>query len=336
MAPMAPFGSATEGLVETESKARVRLMRTDMRPTVVAAASTLALLVLLQAAPATASSAAGGNGKVFAVGAENEYANVISQVGGRLVDAKAIMSNPNTDPHDFEASESVVAEVARAQLVVQNGAGYDSFMNKIEAARPRSGRFVIVAQDLLHVSESTFNPHLWYDPRTMPTVAKEISVDLGKLEPSHAGYFRANLARFDRSLRPWLEAIARFRASYRGTPVAVTEPVADYMLQAAGAEIKTPRALQSAIMNGTDPSPQDISIEEALLAKHRVKAFLYNRQVTDSFTASLLSLAKSAHVPVVAVYETMPVPGYDYQSWMLAEVRALTEAVAAGKSTLAL
>jgi zinc/manganese transport system substrate-binding protein len=298
--------------------------------------ATTSALLLAQGAPAAAAARPPRAARIFAVGAENEYANVISQVGGRYVQVRAVMSNPNTDPHEFEASASVVAEVRDARLVVQNGMGYDSFMDKIEAASPSRRRLVVIAQDVLHLSAHAFNPHLWYAPRTMPAVARAVASDLGRLEPSHAGYFRTNLERFDHSLTPWLKAIAHFRASYGGTPVAVTEPVADYMLQAAGADIKTPRALQSAIMNGTDPSPQDISMEEALIAKRRVKAFLYNRQVTDSFTATLLSLAEKAHVPVVAVYETMPVPGYNYQSWMLAEVRALTKAVATGKSTLAL
>ena len=115
--------------------------------------------------------------------------------------------------------------------------------------------------------------------------------------------------------------------------MAVTEPVADYMLQAAGADILTPRSLQSAIMNGTDPSPQDISAEQSLIEGHKVKAFLYNQQVTDSLTATFLADARRAGVPVVSVYETMPAPGYDYQSWMLAEVTALRQAVAQGTST---
>ena len=118
--------------------------------------------------------------------------------------------------------------------------------------------------------------------------------------------------------------------------MAVTEPVADYMLQAVGADIMTPKSLQAAIMNGTDPSPQDITIEDHLLAQHKVKVFVYNQQVTDSLTAGFLADAEKAHVPVVGVYETMPVPGYHYQSWMEAEVNALELALAKGKSTVRL
>jgi zinc/manganese transport system substrate-binding protein len=115
--------------------------------------------------------------------------------------------------------------------------------------------------------------------------------------------------------------------------VAVTEPVGNYMLEAAGAVILTPFGLQADVMNGVDPAPQDVTLQANLLSRRRVKALLYNQQVTDSLTESFLAQARRAGVPVVGLYETMPTPGYDYQSWMLAEVRALEEAVANNTST---
>ncbi len=275
----------------------------------------------------------GGDGVIRAVGAENEYANVIAQIGGRYVDATAIMSNPNTDPHTFEASPSVAQSVSAARLVVQNGVGYDRFMNSVEAASPNSKRKVISVQALLGLPDGTPNPHLWYSPRTMPAVARAIAGDLSSLDPEHSSYFRENLTRFDRSLAPWFQAIARFKADFPGTRVATTEPVADYMLQAAGAENETPFGLQADIMNGVDPPPQDITLENNLFTRHKIKVFVYNQQVTDSITQSFLDLAKRGGVPVVGVYETMPVPGYDYQTWMLAEVQAFQKAVADKKST---
>src|SRR3984957_15705613 len=129
---------------------------------------------------------------IVAIGAENEYANVLSQIGGKYVSVSAILKNPNTDPHAFEASASVAEEVARAQLIVQNGVGYDSFMNNIEAASPNSKRKVIVVQDVLGLPTSTPNPHLWYKPTTMPAVASAIATDLERLDPSHARYFQKN------------------------------------------------------------------------------------------------------------------------------------------------
>ena len=270
---------------------------------------------------------------VQAVGAENEYANVIGQIGGKYVTVTAILRNPNTDPHTFEASPSVASEVTAARLIVQNGAGYDSFMSTIEAASPNGRRKVINVQKLLGLPASTPNPHLWYSPATMPVVAKAIATDLSRLDPTHAGYFKANVLRFERSLAPWLKAISSFKAAYPRTPVATTEPVADYMLQAAGTVDESPFALQADIMNGVDPAPEDITVQDGLLTGHKVKVFLYNEQVSDSITQSFRSLALKNGIPIVGVYETMPTPGYDYQTWMLAEVGALEKAVADKVST---
>jgi zinc/manganese transport system substrate-binding protein len=275
-----------------------------------------------------AEGSSGAGGKIVAVGAENEYADVIQQVGGKYVQVSAIMSNPNTDPHTFEASASVGRLVNAAQLVVQNGLGYDTFMNTIENAVPDSSRHVIVVQKLLGLPDSTPNPHLWYQPRTMPAVAKAIAAGLASLQPAHAAYFKANAAAFTASLAGWADAIAALATKYPGTPVATTEPVADYLLQAAGADNLTPWAFQADIMNGTDPSAQDVATERSLFTQHKVKVLLYNQQVTDSLTESFISLARANGIPVVGVYETMPEPGYHYQSWMLAEVRDLRAAVA--------
>ncbi|HEX4108969.1 MAG TPA: zinc ABC transporter substrate-binding protein [Solirubrobacteraceae bacterium] len=272
-------------------------------------------------------------GQLVAVGAENEYANVISQIGGRYVAVTAIESNPNTDPHSFEASPSVAVAVNEARLVVQNGVGYDSYMNRIEAATPSSSRKVIDVQTLLGLPDSTPNPHLWYKPATMPAVAKAIVAALSALQPAHAAYFAADERRFDASLEPWYRALAQFAARYPHAPVATTEPVGDYMLQAAGTRNRTPFPLQADIMNGVDPAPQDVAFQDSLFSGHRVKVFVYNQQVTDTLTQGFLSRARAAGIPVVGVYETMPNVGYDYQSWMLAEVHALQRAVADGTST---
>jgi zinc/manganese transport system substrate-binding protein len=302
-----------------------------------AAAAALAAgsVLVLAACSVTAapSASAGHSGTIAAVGAENTYANVISQIGGKYVSVTAIESNPSTDPHSFEASPSVAQDVANAQLVVQNGLGYDTYMNKIEAAAPNPARKVIDVQQLLRLPDSTPNPHLWYSPATMPAVAKALVSELSALQPGHAAYFRANERRFEASLDPWRRAMASFKAAFPGTPVAVTEPVGDYLLQALGTKNLTPFGFQADVMNGVDPSPQDVTLQRKLLADHKVRAFLYNQQVTDSLTQSFLTQARMDGIPVVGVYETMPTPGYDYQSWMLAEVQALRRAVADRTST---
>ena len=299
---------------------------------------------LLASACSSSSSAAGGSSpaaasstaKITAIGAENEYADVIAQIGGKYVQASSIMSNPNTDPHTFEASPTVAREISAAKVIVQNGVGYDNWAATIENAAPSNGRQVINVQQLLGLPDSTPNPHLWYDPATMPKVASAIAAGLGQIDPAHASYYKANAASFTASLTAWNRAIAAFKAAHPGTPVATTEPVADYMLQAAGTDNLTPFAFQADIMNGTDPSPQDTATENSLFTQHKVKVLLYNQQVTDSLTQSFIKLANENGIPVVGVYETMPTPGFDYQSWMLAEVNALDKAVTGKVSTVKL
>lgn len=292
-----------------------------------------ALLVLALGLSACTGSGGAGSGALRAVGAENEYADVISQIGGRYVQVSSVLDDPNTDPHTFESSPSVARLVSGAQLVVQNGLGYDGFMDKIESASPDAGRTVVVVQHLLGLPHQTPNPHLWYSPDTMPRVASAVAAALSRLLPSHASYFRANLERFDTSMAQVTAAVSAFSARYGGTAVATSEPVADDLLEAMGTDNLVPFRFQAAIMNGIDPAPQDISLVDSLFTGHKVKVFCYNEQVVDALNSSLRRTAAAAGIPVVGVYETMPTPGYDYQRWMLAEIKAVEQAVAEGRST---
>src|ERR1700754_1974811 len=194
--------------------------------------------------------------KISAVGAENEYANVIEQIGGKYVSVDAVESDPNTDPHTFEASASVAQEVSGADVLVENGVGYDSYMEKIASASPSSSRKVINVQELLGLPDSTSNPHLWYKPETMPAVARQLVADFSELQPEHKAYFAANLKKFEASLQPWLKSLKEFSTKFPGAAVATTEPVSDYMLEAAGIKNLTPFSMQADIMNEADPAPQ--------------------------------------------------------------------------------
>jgi zinc/manganese transport system substrate-binding protein len=273
------------------------------------------------------------DGRIRVVAAESQYGDVAAQVGGRYVDVTSIETNPNTDPHSYELSPSVAAAIQSAGLVIQNGLGYDPFMNRIESATSVPGRRILDVQDLLRLPDSTPNPHLWYAPATMPAVAAAIASDLAAVQAGHGAYFRANAARFVSSLRPWNRALARIRADHPGAPVAATEPVGDYLLRAAGLSDRTPFSFESAVMNGVDPAPQDLTTQGDLIRRHRVDVLVYNAQVTDPMTAGFVRQARKAGIPVVALYETMPVPGYHYQTWMLAETEAIQRALTSGAST---
>jgi len=294
------------------------------------------LATVLAAVSAGCSSRSVEKSGVSAIGVEDQYADVISQIAGPYARVTAIEKDPNTDPHEYEASPAIAREIAAADLIVENGLGYDSWVDKIIAASPNPRRRVIEVRRVLGLPEDTANPHVWYDPKTMPAVAEAVAAALSAIEPARSAYFAAGERKLAASLGPWKRMLADFAQKHGRTPVAVTEPVANDMLEAAGCDILTPRGLQLAIMNGSDPSPQDVAAEEALLTGHRVKVLVYNRQVADPLTQSFLDLARKNRIPVVGVYETMPMPGYDYQTWMQAETEALIRAVTTGVSTATL
>ncbi|MDD2705427.1 MAG: zinc ABC transporter substrate-binding protein [Acidocella sp.] len=264
-----------------------------------------------------------------AVGIESQYADVMAQIGGQYVQVSAIETDPNTDPHEFEISPKVARSLAKADVVVENGLGYDAWADPMLKT---SGAQIINAQRVLALPDATPNPHLWYSPKTMAALAPVIAQAFAARDAAHAAYYQKNEKTFIASLKPWADAIAALKAKSAGTPVAVTEPVGDYLLQAAGLRIATPFTLEASIMNGTDPAPQDVTAEEDLLTQRKVKLFVYNQQVTDPLTQTFLGLAKQNHIPIVGVYETMP-QGFTYQGWMLAETQALARAAQTGLST---
>ncbi len=265
--------------------------------------------------------------QVHVVAAENFWGNIAAQIGGSKVMVTSIITNPNADPHLYESDAHDAASVATANVVVENGLGYDDFMSKLLAASPNSRRTVVSAQQVLGVTGADPNPHLWYDTPRVPTVAAAIEQALAAKDPADADYFRANLTTFDQSLTPILNIIAEIKTRYPNTPVAYTERVPGYLLNAAGLSVKTPPGFASAVEDGTDPSPSDTLAFDSLITSHSIKVLLYNAQTISSVTQQISDLATSNHIPVVPVTETMPAGVPTYQAWQLDQAKALLTAL---------
>jgi zinc/manganese transport system substrate-binding protein len=267
--------------------------------------------------------------RIPVVAAENFYGDVAAAIGGSHVSVTSILANPDEDPHLFEASPSVARNIAAAKLVIYNGADYDPWMAKLLAANSAPGRAAIVAADLTGKKPGD-NPHLWYDPATMPAVAIAIANRLAAIDPADKADFDANLATLDASLKQVADKVAAIKAKYAGTAVTATEPVFGYMAGALGLTMRN-ESFQLSVMNDTEPSARDTVEMESDLKNAKVKVFFYNSQVTDPLTKRLLKLANGAHVPVVGVSETQPA-GKAFAIWMLDQLDA-TEKALAGPST---
>ncbi len=262
--------------------------------------------------------------RLHIVAAENFYADIAGQVAGDLATARSILSNPDEDPHLFEASPSVARALADAGLVIENGADYDPWMTALLAASPSPSRQLIDVAALVHVGPGA-NPHLWYDPQVMPVVARAVAEALSRATPAQHDAIAARLATVQRSLDQLAGRVATLRQRYAGTPVTATEPVFGYMAAALGLRMRNQR-FQLAVMNNTEPSPGDVATFETDLRHRAVKLFIYNSQATDSAATRLRTIALASGVPVIGVTETMPA-GVTYQSWMLAELDRLDRAL---------
>jgi zinc/manganese transport system substrate-binding protein len=288
--------------------------RRGMKPSLVA------ILLLFSAA----SWAQPASKPALVVAAENFYGDVAAQVADGNVTVVSILNNPSQDPHLFEASPSTGRLIANAKIVIYNGAGYDAWMAKLLSTSRNAARQVIVAADLVHRSASD-NPHVWYDPHTMPAVAKTIASALEAADPSRKSDYESSLQAFLASLEPLTNKIAEMRRRYAGTEVTATEPVFGYMADALGLKMRNER-FQLAVMNNTEPRPSDVVAFEQDLKQRNVKALIYNSQTTDAAVRRLLSLARASRVPVVGVTETEP-PGVKYQDWMMRQLEALDQAL---------
>jgi zinc/manganese transport system substrate-binding protein len=257
---------------------------------------------------------------VAIVAAENFYGDVAEQVGGPAVKVTSILTNPDQDPHLFEASASTARNLATARIVIYNGADYDPWMSKLLSASRAPGRIAIEVATLVG-KKAGDNPHLWYDPGTMPAVAKALAVQLGKLDPDHRSDYEARRDAFLASLKPIDDKVAALRRRYAGTAITATEPVAGYLAEAIHLKVRNPR-FQLAIMNNTEPSASEIAAFQRDLKTRAVKVLLYNSQTSEELTEKMRSLAKASGVPVVGVTETEP-KDKTYQDWMLSELAAL-------------
>jgi zinc/manganese transport system substrate-binding protein len=267
--------------------------------------------------------------RIAIVAAENVYGDVARQVGGPDVAVTSIINSPGQDPHLFEVSPAVARQVADARVVIVNGAGYDPWMTRLLKTAPRNERIVI---DVGHILGSApgGNPHLWYDPATMPKVARALTAALDKIDPAHAAGHAERLAATLASLRRVQARVIQMRAKWRGTPVTATEPVFGPMAQALGLSMRH-KGFQLAVMNETEPSAHDLAAVEDDLRQRKVKALIYNKQVSSPLASRLIAIAEKTNVPVVAVTEMQP-PETTFADWMLSELDALDRALSTGAS----
>ncbi len=289
---------------------------------------TVLLALFLTACTSTTPGGSSGSKTIQVVAAENFYGDIVRQLGGNLVSVTSIISDPNIDPHTYESNAQTAIAVYKAKLVIENGSGYDSWMDKILSGSPNSQRLLLTASNIAPMKLPD-NPHVWYSIDNVAAIGQAITGDLKKLDPAHASVFDSNLQVFQQSLNPIKQKISEIKSKYAGTPVGLTETIYLYQSGPLGLNVLTPFEFQKAVAEGNDPPASAVITTENQVIHHQVKVLIYNEQTIEPVTTRLQNDAQAQHIPVVPVTETMP-PGKTYQSWMLGQLNTLEQALQSG------
>jgi zinc/manganese transport system substrate-binding protein len=286
----------------------------------------LALAVALAGcSPGTSTVATGGEPNVVA--AENVWGSIASQLGGTKVTVTSIIDNPNADPHDYEPTADDARLFASASFVIENGAGYDPWAQRLLDADPMTGRAVLDVGTL--VGEPTGgNPHLWYSPSDVQKVIDAITAEYEKLDPKDASYFARRRSSFEtQGLARYHALISQIRTTYAGTPVGASESIFAPMASALGLRLLTPPGFLTAISEGTEPTAADKATIDHQIASHEIKVYVYNSQNATPDVQRQIDGARAAGIPITTITETLVPAGSTFQAWQVAQLEALAAAL---------
>jgi zinc/manganese transport system substrate-binding protein len=274
----------------------------------------------------TTSSTTSSSGVIHVVAAENFWGSLITQLGGTRVSVTSIVSDPNADPHEYESNTGDAIAIANAQLVIINGAGYDTWAQQLIASSNTPHQVVLNVQELVNQTVDA-NPHFWYSPTYVNETVKAMYQDLVSIDPSHASYYTQQYDALKASLAEYNGRIAEIKQQFGGVKVASTESIFVYLANAAGLDVVSPPAFMEAVAEGNDPPAQSIVQFDQLITNGTVKVLVYNEQTVTPLTQSTEALASQHNIPIVPVMETIQPPDVSFQVWMNAQLIILQNAL---------
>lgn len=262
------------------------------------------------------------DGKIKITTTTDFYGEVAKAVVGNKGKVTSAINDPNVDPHDYEPTSKIAKKVTNSDVLIANGVGYDGWMDKL-AQNAHKATYIKVGEDLLNKREGD-NPHLWYNPQTMPHLANDLAKRFGKLQPQNKKYFKVNAKKYIKSLNAvnqQIKGIKKITNNTKNKNAYVSEPVFDYALKAVGFTVAD-ADFEKDTENGVDPSPATIKKLQKNIKEHDISLFVFNKQVDSKVVNNLVKLAKKNDIPILPVTETLP-KGKTYKSWMLSQYKQL-------------
>lgn len=288
---------------------------------------TLAFIATMLAGCTSKTTAPQHSHQINVVASLDFYGETAKAVLGDKGTVTSIIDKPSMEPHEYEPTTNTAKLVSKANVIVYNGLGYDTWMNRLSADNTGTTK-INVAQGIMN-KQNGDNEHIWYNLKTMPKLANALAEQFGKRQPQNKAYFKQNAKRYIQSLKPLDQKVAQLRRNSRQARVNVSEPVFDYSLTEMGYRQNNNHYAQ-AVQNDTDPSPKDIKQMQADIRHHKIAFFVVNTQEISKMTTNLLSLAKKSGVPIVRVTESQPA-GTTYKTWMMRQFNEVQRAQKAAR-----
>ncbi|HEV8050678.1 MAG TPA: zinc ABC transporter substrate-binding protein [Thermoplasmata archaeon] len=265
------------------------------------------------------------------VAAENFWGSLVSQLGGNDTSVLSIVSDPNADPHEYEANTSDATAIANAQFVIVNGVGYDTWALNLIAAASTTGQVVLNVGDLNGVVVGggivSGNPHMWYNPVFVNRTVAAMYSDLVEIAPGDTADFQANYATLNVSLASLYGEAGVIKAKFAGTTVASTESIFVYLANYTGLNLISPPEFMQAVAEGNDPPADTVVTFQCQLESGKVSVLIYNEQTVTPLTSNMKTIAVENNVTVVGVTETIQPPGTSFEVWMNAQYLQLENAL---------
>ena len=274
-------------------------------------------------------------GPIQVVAAENFWGSLVGQLGGNHTTVLSIVSDPNADPHEYEANTSDAVAMSNAQFVIVNGVGYDDWALQLIAADNSPGQIVLNVGALNGVAVGggivSGNPHLWYNPSYVNATVAAMYSDLVNIAPGDTVDFQQHYAALNGSLAALYGEATSIRSHFAGAIVAATEDIFVYLANFTGLNLISPPDFMEAVAEGNDPPAQSVVTFQCQLETGNVRVLVYNEQTVTPITTNLRSIAAENNVTTIGVTETIQPPGVSFQVWMNAEYLQLYNALNAGR-----
>jgi len=287
----------------------------------------VAAAIVAVAAGCSGPASFGGSGTVLKVVAgQNFWGSIATQIGGTHANVQSVVTDPNADPHEYESNTDDARAFAQADVVILNGAGYDTWGRKLLDANKSSKRKVLTVADQLGKKEGD-NPHFWYNPAWVATVADKITATFKSADSADASYFDEQRASLDSSLKAYRDRIAEIKQKFSGVKVGATENIFAYLASALGLDLISPPEFMQAVAEGNDPPAKAVAEFQNQVQQKKIKVLVYNVQTSTAVTTNIKHLAAAADIPVVGVSETLQPESATFQEWQVAQLLALENAL---------